>query len=344
MEKVRLGRTNLMVSRTSFGALPIQRVDFDEAKKILRKAYNNGINFFDTARSYSNSEEKIGYALSDVRKDIIIATKTPAKDKKSLIKDLENSLKSLKTDYFDILQLHNPNYLPISQPEDGFYLYDALLEVKKKGLTRYIGISNHRLNVAMEAVASNLYDTIQFPLSYISSVEDLALIDACNKNDIGIIAMKALCGGIITNAACAFAFLRQYENLVPIWGIQRESELNEFLALEKEPPVLDEAMMKIIDKDRTDLAGTFCRGCGYCLPCSVGIEIPMAARMSLLLTRAPYQPFLEDNWKEKMELIRQCTDCGKCKGKCPYGIDTPNLLRSMLKNYEEFYNIHKNQH
>lgn len=338
MEKTRLGRTGLMVTKSSFGALPIQRVSFEEAKKLLVKAYDNGINFFDTARGYSDSEEKIGYSLSEVRKDIIIATKTFAQDKKTLFQHLETSLKNMKTDYVDILQLHNPAEPP--DPEDPDSTYAGLLEARKKGMVRFLGITNHRIKTAMDAVASGLYDTMQFPLSSLSSDVDLELIQQCKKYDVGLIAMKAMSGGLITNAASTFAFLRQYENVVPIWGIQREVELDEFLELEKNPPELDEELWEIINNDRKELAGNFCRGCGYCMPCPVGIEIPMQARISLLLRRAPYQQFLQDGFKQKMELIDKCIECGNCRNHCPYKIDTPNLLKREKADYDQFYSEH----
>ena len=341
MDKIRLGRTNLMVTKSGFGALPIQRVSFEEAKKILRKAYDNGINFFDTARAYSDSEEKIGYSLSDVRNNIIIATKSTAKDKKTLITDIETSLSKLKTDYIDILQLHNPEVLP--DPNDAEGLYAGLLEAKKRGMIRFIGITNHRIKNALDAAASELYDTVQFPLSSISADVDLKLIEECKKRDVGVIAMKALSGGLITNAASTFAFLRQFDNLIPIWGIQRESELDEFIDLEKNPPKLDDVMWAIINKDRAELAGDFCRGCGYCMPCPAGIEIPTSARITLLLGRSPYKGFLKDEFKEKMELINNCIECGNCKNHCPYKLDTPNLLKRELKNYEEFYDKHRSE-
>jgi len=182
---------------------------------------------------------------------------------------------------------------------------------------------------------------MQFPLSSLSADVDLELIKECKKEDVGLIAMKALSGGLITNAASTFAFLRQFDTVVPIWGIQRETELDEFLALEKNPPVLDETIWTVINKDRAELAGDFCRGCGYCLPCPAGIEIPIQARISLLLRRAPYEPFIEDSFKEKMKLINDCIECGHCRNNCPYKIDTPNLLKRELKNYNEFYELHK---
>jgi uncharacterized protein len=338
MEKFRFGRTNLMVSRSGFGAIPIQRISTEEAGCLLRKAYDNGINFFDTARGYTNSEEKIGAALSDVRKDIIIATKTPGVDGESVKKDLETSLRNLRTDYIDVYQLHSPPKLP--DPNDPSGAYQALVEAQKQGKIRFIGITNHRLGVILDAIKSGFYDTIQYPLSTLSSDEDLRIIEECRMHDLGLIAMKALAGGLLTDAATAFAFLRQYENIVPIWGMQTELELDEFIRYEKEPPILNEQMWQQIKQDRATLAGSFCRACGYCLPCPANIPIPMAARMSLLLRRMPYQQFMDVNWHAQMMLIKDCQDCGHCKDHCPYQLDTPSLLRHMLEDYEEFYKNH----
>ncbi|HVN98263.1 MAG TPA: aldo/keto reductase [Syntrophorhabdaceae bacterium] len=338
MEQVRLGRTGLSVSRSGFGAIPIQRIGLEHAKRLLRTAYDRGINFFDTARSYTDSEEKIGFALSHVRKDIVIATKTPATDRNGALKDVETSLRNLRTDYIDIYQLHNPAALP--DPSDAMSAYAALLEAKKQGKIRFIGITNHRLGLAREAIASGLYDTIQYPLSELASDADLEVIEDCRKHDLGVIAMKALAGGLLTNAAAAFAFLRQYENVVPIWGMQTESELDEFLRYEKQPPVLDKKMWQIIEQDRAALAGSFCRACGYCMPCPAGIPIPMAARMPLLLRRMPFQQFMKDEWHKQMMLIKDCQDCGHCKEQCPYHLDTPALLRAAFDDYEAFYKDH----
>jgi uncharacterized protein len=339
MKKIRLGRTNLMVTKPAFGVLPLQRVEMKEAVRILKKAYDNGINFFDTARAYSDSEEKIGNALSGVRKNIILATKTQARKKETLEKHLETSLKTLKTDYIDIYQFHNHEKLP--DREDPESLYEAMLKAKEKGLIRFIGITNHRRPVALEAVQSSFFDTIQFPLSLLATDDDLKLVEACKKADLGFIAMKALSGGLITNIPAAVAFLDQYNNVAPIWGIQRETELDQFLELEKSPPQLDEAMRKSIEKDRIELGGDFCRGCGYCMPCPAEIPINTAARLSLLLMRSPYQRFLEDDWKAEMMKIEECTECGSCKDQCPYHLNTPELLRKNLEFYQEFYDRHK---
>jgi len=325
MKMVKLGRTDLVVPQLSFGALPIQRTEKSEAVRVLRKAYEGGIRFFDTARAYSDSEEKIGEALSGVRKDIVIATKTMALDAKTARSHLETSLANLRTDYIDIMQLHTPEKLP--DPDDENSAYAELLRAKKEGLVRFIGMTNHRASVAREAVESGMFDTLQFPMSHISSSGDMSLIELCAAHNVGFIAMKALCGGLITNIPAAVAFFRRFTNVVPIWGVQHMRELEEFLSLEDSPLLSDDELRAVIDRDRRELSSSFCRGCGYCMPCPAGIPIPMSARMSFLLRRAPYAQFLTPEWREMMGRINSCTGCGSCKAKCPYNLDTPALLK-----------------
>lgn len=336
MDYVTLGRTEIKVCKNGFGALPIQRISFDAAKEILLHAYNSGINFFDTARFYTDSEEKIGYALSDVRDKIYIATKTAAQNADDFWKDLNTSLNNMKTDYIDIYQFHNPSFCP--KPNDGTGLYEAMLVAKAQGKIRFIGLTNHRLAVAQEAIDSGLYDTIQFPFCYLATDKDIAIVENCKKNNLGFIAMKGLSGGLITNSAAAYAFMAQYDNVLPIWGVQRMSELNEFLSYNTNPPSVTGEIKELIDNDRKMLAGEFCRGCGYCMPCPVGIEINNCARMSLLLRRSPSELQLTPAVQAKMKKIENCLHCNQCKSKCPYGLDTPKLLEENYKDYVEILN------
>lgn len=334
MTQVTLGKTGITVEKNSFGALPIQRISKEEAVKLLRKAYDNGVTYFDTARWYTDSEEKLGAAFEGMRDKIYIATKTGAVDAEGFWKDIHTSLNNLKTDYIDIYQFHNPAVCP--KPGDGSGLYEAMLEAKERGMVRHIGITNHRLNVAHEAIDSGLYETLQFPFCYLATEKDIELVEKCRQADMGFIAMKALSGGLITNSAAAYAYLAQYDNVLPIWGVQRESELDEFLSYIDNPPAMTEELAKVIEKDREELLGEFCRGCGYCMPCPVGIEINNAARMSLLIRRSPSEAQLTPQAQEKMKLIEKCLHCNQCKSKCPYGLDTPELL---AKNYQDYCEI-----
>ena len=331
---VRLGKTEIITEKNAFGALPIQRISREAAVSLLRRAYDGGMRFFDTARFYTDSEEKLGEAFEGMRDKVFIATKTGATTVEKFREDLATSLKNLRTDHVDLYQFHNPSFCP--KPGDGSGLYEAMMEAKAQGKVLHVGITNHRLNVAMEAIESGLYETLQFPFCYLSTEKDLALVKACKKADMGFIAMKALSGGLITNSAAAYAYLAQFDNVLPIWGIQRERELEEFLSYIDQPPKLNEELMAVIEEDRKQLLGEFCRGCGYCMPCPIGIEINNAARMSLMLRRAPSANWLSESWQAKMKLIEKCLHCGRCKAKCPYGLDTPTLLR---KNYEDYQEI-----
>lgn len=274
--------------------------------------------------------------LSDVRDKIYIATKTAAQNADDFWKDLNTSLNNMKTDYIDIYQFHNPSFCP--KPNDGTGLYEAMLEAKAQGKIRFIGLTNHRLAVAQEAIDSGLYDTIQFPFCYLATDKDIAIVENCKKNNLGFIAMKGLSGGLITNSAAAYAFMAQYDNVLPIWGVQRMSELNEFLSYNTNPPSVTGEIKELIDNDRKMLAGEFCRGCGYCMPCPVGIEINNCARMSLLLRRSPSELQLTPAVQAKMKKIENCLHCNQCKSKCPYGLDTPKLLEENYKDYVEILN------
>ncbi len=334
MTKVTLGSTGITVNRNGFGALPIQRVTEEEAVKILRKAFVNGIDFFDTARAYSDSEKKIGMALSHVRDRIVIASKTMAKTPEDFWKDLETSLSLLKTDYIDIYQFHTPAFCP--KPGDGTGLYECMLEAKARGKIRHIGITNHRLSVAEEAVNSGLYETLQFPFCYLAGEKDKALVELCKEKNVGFICMKALAGGLITRSDAAYAYLAQFENTLPIWGIQRESELDEFISYNDAPPVMSGEIAEFVQQEQKNLAGDFCRGCGYCMPCPAGIMISNCARTSLLLRRAPSANWLSPAWQAEMEKIENCLNCGLCMSKCPYELNTPELLRKNLADYRTF--------
>ena len=334
MQTVTLGTTGITVNKNGFGALPIQRITTENAVHLIKKAYNAGITFFDTARFYTDSECKLGEALEGIRDKVYIATKTGATTADAFWKDLETSLGNLRTDYVDLYQFHNPSFCP--KPGDGSGLYEAILEAKAQGKVRHIGITNHRLSVAEEAIESGLYETLQFPFCYLSGEKELALVKKCKEKNMGFIAMKALSGGLITNSAAAYAFLAQYDNVLPIWGVQREKELDEFISYIDNPPCMTAKLEAFIEAEHLELSGEFCRGCGYCMPCPVGIEINNCARMSLLLRRSPSELQLTEEVQAKMKKIEDCLNCGQCKSKCPYELDTPALL---AKNYEDYKQV-----
>ena len=334
MKTITLGSTGITTPQNAFGALPIQRDDFETASKILRRAYEGGMTFFDTARAYSDSEEKMGLALSDVRSKIHIATKTMAKTPDEIKSQIETSLKNLKTDYVDIYQFHCVDQC--YRPGDGTGMYEVMEDLKRQGMIRHIGITAHKIGVAEEAVKSGLYETMQFPFSYISGQREIDLVNLCKEHNVGFIAMKGLAGGLITNSKAAYTYMTQFDNVVPIWGIQHMSELEQWLSFMENSPAYDDQMKAYVEQDKKSFGDDFCRGCGYCMPCPQGIIINNCARMSQLIRRSPSATWLSDYWQDAFKKIPNCTGCGACKKKCPYGLDIPNLLK---KNYDDYQNI-----
>lgn len=334
MKQITLGKTGIQVPQNGFGALPIQRVSKETAVGLLRRAYEGGMRFFDTARAYSDSEEKVGEAFDGMREKVYIATKTGAKTPEEFWQHLEISLKNLRTDYIDLYQLHCAEQC--YRPGDGTGMYECLEEAKSQGKIRHIGITAHKLYIAEEIVESGLYETLQYPFSYLSSQREIELVKACQKAGMGFIAMKGLAGGLINRSEAAMAFMDQFDQVLPIWGIQRETELEEWLSYMDETPVMTEELAAFIAGEQQELTGDFCRGCGYCMPCPAGIMINQCARMSLMLRRAPSKAWLTPEMQAEMKKIEGCLECGQCMEKCPYELHTPQLLK---KNYEDYQKV-----
>lgn len=334
MNVITLGSTGIQVVQNGFGALPIQRDSKEVAVKIVRRAYEGGMRFFDTARAYSDSEEKVGEALHDVRDNLYIATKTMAQTPEEFWEQLETSLRLLKTDYIDIYQFHCANQ--VYAPGDGTGMYECMLEAKAQGKIRHIGITAHKIQIAFDAVESGLYETLQYPFSYLAAEREKELVAKCKEKNVGFIAMKGLAGGLINKSEAAMAFMTQYDNVLPIWGIQRETELEEWLSYMENTPSMTGEIKEYVEREQKELSGEFCRGCGYCMPCPKGIMINQCARMSLMLRRAPSASWLSENMQAEMKKIETCINCRKCVSKCPYSLNTPELLK---KNYEDYKRI-----
>ena len=332
MKTITLGKTGIVTPQNAFGALPVQRVDMQTAVKILRRAYEGGMTFFDTARAYTDSEEKLGAAFDGMRDKIYITSKTMATTPEKFWDDLHTTLKNLRTDYLDIYQLHCVSRC--YAPGDGTGMYEAMLKAKEQGKIRHIGITAHKIGIAEEIVKSGLYETLQFPFCYLATDRDIALVKACEAANMGFIAMKGLSGGLLNNAAACMAFMSQYP-VLPIWGVQRMEELEQWLAFFDKPAEMTDEIKRIIEKDRAELLGNFCRGCGYCAPCTVGIVINQCARMSQMIRRSPSKTWLSEEWQREMFKIEDCINCGACLSRCPYELPIPDLLRKNLEDYKK---------
>ncbi len=334
MREITLGKTGITVPQNAFGALPVQRVDTETGTGLIRCAFAGGMRFFDSARAYTDSEEKLGIAFSGMRDQVVLATKTAAKTPEAFWSDLETSLKMLRTDYIDLYQFH---CVPQCwRPGDGSGMYECMLEAKKQGKIRHFGVTAHNIAVAYECVESGLYETMQFPFCYLSGEKEEKLVRMCKEQNMGFIAMKGLAGGLITHSEAAMAYMLQFDNVLPIWGIQKESELTEWLAFMEKEPVMTPDMQAFIEREKQELAGDFCRGCGYCMPCPKGIIINQCARISQMIRRAPAESWLSEYWQKEMERTKACIHCGQCMKKCPYGLNTPELLKKNYADYQTF--------
>ena len=333
MRTIMLGTTGITTPQNAFGALPVQRANMEDAIAILRRAHEGGMTFFDTARAYSDSEEKLGRAFAGVvpREDIYISSKTMATTPEAFREQLATSLEKLQSDYLDIYQFHCADQ--VFRPGDGTGMYECMLEAKEAGRIRHIGITAHKIGVAFEAVESGLYETLQFPFSYLAGEQELRLVELCREQGVGFICMKGLAGGLITRSDAAMAFMSQFDNVLPIWGIQRMAELEEWLAFMDETPTYTGELAAFVERERAELSGSFCRGCGYCEPCPVGITIHQCARMSLMIRRAPSAGWLNEHWQAEMAKIENCLHCNRCASRCPYELDTPTLLEENLADY-----------
>ena len=258
MEYIALGKTNLLVSRTAFGAESLACKEIEESPEggeekacaIVHQAYNGGINFFDTTHDETGieCEKRLGEALHGIRQNVILATKTTAKNSHDLRMDLEASLFNLESDFIDLYQIENPENVPLLHGEDG--IYDSLVELKEKGTIKHFGLCTDSFEIARFAIMSGLYEVVQFPFNLITAKTSMELVELCQKNEVGCIAMQPLNGGVVTDIPLAFGFLHQYENVVPVWGIHTQEELHEILYYNEKPPVVDENFKQEVEKLR----------------------------------------------------------------------------------------------
>lgn len=337
MKYLPFGSTGVFVSEIGFGAIPIIRLSFEEAERVLRKAYDSGITLYDTANAYHDSEEKIGRALSPIRDKIFLATKSMKRDGKTVAEHIDLSLKRLQTDRIDLFQFHQvateKDWQTISGPGGAM---EAALKAKEDGKIRFIGITSHSLPMAKKYVESGLFSSIQFPFNFIETDAAEELHPLAREKNVAILAMKPFAGGAISDASLAFKFLRSHESLFPIPGYDSVESVQQVVCFYDSPN-------KVTDKDRADMesikkeiGGEFCRRCEYCQPCPSGVAIAQGMIYPLLASRM--SPEVASEFASRgMETIPECTECGLCMKKCPYSLP----ITTMLKKHYALYKSHR---
>ncbi|MFC1984354.1 aldo/keto reductase [Chloroflexota bacterium] len=334
MEKIRLGRTNLMVSKLGFGGIPIQRISEDEAVAVIRKYLDHGVNFIDTANAYTDSEEKIGKAIAGRREGLIIATKTHALTREGIENDLQLSLKRLRVESIDLYQFHGIN--TFEDYEQVLRLFNVFEEFKNAGKIKHIGITSHQPEVAKEGVKSGKFETVMFQFNFINREAAEQLLPLCRENDVGFIAMKPFAGGMLDKASLALKYLLQFPDILPIIGIQSLHEIDEIIEILNGSWEVTDAEKNEMERMRIELGNRFCRRCDYCQPCSQGVSISMINIMPAILKSNHPEKVFSGQFTETLETAALCIKCGECEERCPYNLP----IRDMI---EEYYNLYQTE-
>lgn len=333
MEYTTLGKTGLRISRMGFGGIPIQRIDAEGTKNLMQKLMEAGVNYIDTARGYTVSEQYLGYGLEGIRDKFVLATKSMARTKDAMAADIETSLKNLRTDYIDLYQVHNPSMEQLDTVIGEGGALEALLEAKKAGKIGHIGLTAHSAAVFERALSLDWVETIMFPYNIVENQGE-KLIAKCREKNIGFIDMKPLAGGAIENAALALRYVCSNPGVtVVIPGMAETSELEENVKACSDTSPITAQEKEEMDKIRQTLGTDFCRRCNYCAPCSVGINIPSVFLFAGYLERYNLADWARDRYFSLPVKASACIECGECETRCPYHLP---IRQKMKKCAEEF--------
>lgn len=336
MELRQLGRTDLKVSVIGMGGIPVQRVSTPQAAEVIKTAILEGINFFDSARAYSDSEDKMGQALAGCRKQVIIATKSMARSREDMAIDIEFSLQSLRTDYIDIYQLHNvKDEGTLEIVLSGRGALTALKKAREQGKVRYIGITGHIPAVLVKAVRTGEFDTVQFPLNPLEAEGTRELVPLAREMNLGTIAMKPFAGGAIRNRVSALKFILEQGVSSAIPGMDEIRQVHENAGAGKKGALLTETEKRALFEEVASLDGNLCRRCEYCRPCPKGIDIPLIFLLDGYWTRYGLQEWAADRYKPLGVKASECAGCGECEIKCPYGLPIRNMLSEAARHLEK---------
>lgn len=335
MEYTNLGNTGLKVSRLGFGGIPIQRITQEEATALIRKLPEYGINYIDTARGYTVSEEYLGIAMEGIRDKFVLATKSMARTREAMEKDIETSLKNLRTDHIDLYQVHNapPAQMNIVIGEGG--ALEALLEAKAAGKIGHIGITAHEIGTFEMGLEMDWVETIMFPYNFVE-LQAADLIRKCAEKGKGFICMKPLAGGAIENAPLAMRFIASNKDItVNIPGMANEDELKQNVAAACDPAPLSEDDLKEVQNIRDTLGNQFCRRCNYCQPCTMGINISFCFTINGYLTRYGLKDWAIGRYKGMAVEPNACIECGMCESRCPYHLPIIEMLKDVYSNFQK---------
>ena len=335
MEYRILGKTGLKISRMGFGGIPIQKIDAEGTKVLMHQLKDAGVNYIDTARGYTVSEEYLGYALEGIREHFVLATKSMSRDKAGMAKDIDISLQNLRTDYIDLYQVHNPNMAQLEQVLAPGGALEALLEAKEAGKIGHIGITAHALDVFEKALELPWVETIMFPYNIVENQGE-KLIHKCAQKNIGFIDMKPLAGGAIENGTLALRYICANEDVtVVIPGMAEEKEITENIAACSDTSPLTFEEKAAINEVRSALGTNFCRRCNYCQPCAAGINISGIFLFEGYLSRYGLGDWAKSRYATLPVKASACIGCGACEDRCPYHLPIRQMLKTAAEKFGE---------
>lgn len=335
MEYRILGKTGLRVSRIGFGGIPIQRIDAEGTRALMQALVEKGVNYIDTARGYTVSEEYLGYGLEGIRDKFVLATKSMSRDKESMARDIEISLANLRTDYIDLYQLHNPKLeeLDVIFSENG--AIQALRQAKAEGKIGHIGITAHSAAVFEKALEYDEIETVMFPYNIVESQGE-KLIARCREKNVGFICMKPLAGGAIEDGRLALRYILANDNVtVAIPGMAEVKELEQNLAAAEDTSPLTKEEKAAFEKVRAELGQNFCRRCNYCAPCAAGINIPSVFLFQGYLRRYGLAGWARERYATLPVKASACVQCGACETRCPYQLPIRQMMAEAAKDFGE---------
>ena len=335
MEYRKLGKKGLTISRMGFGGIPIQRIDAEGTRKLLHEMADKGINYIDTARGYTVSEEYLGYAMEGIRDKFVVATKSMARTKEAMAADIETSLRNLRTDHIELYQVHNPSMEQLDQVIGKDGALEALMEAREAGRVGHIGLTCHSVQVFERALELDWVETIMFPYNIVESQGE-ELIRKCTEKNVGFIAMKPLAGGAIEDASLALRYICANKNVtVVIPGMAEEGELDENIQACEDEKSLTEEELKKIEDVKKQLGTDFCRRCNYCAPCTVGINIPSVFLFAGYLQRYNLADWAKDRYSTLAVKASACVGCGECEKRCPYHLPIREKLKKCAEDMGE---------
>ncbi len=335
MEYRILGKTGLKISRMGFGGIPIQKIDEEGTRKLLHEMMEMGVNYIDSARGYTVSEQYIGYGLEGIRDKFVLATKSMSRTKEAMAADIETSLGNFRTDYIDLYQVHNPSMEQLDQVIGEGGALEALMEAKAAGKIGHIGLTAHSTAVFERALGLDWVETIMFPYNIVEQ-QGAELIHKCAEKNIGFIDMKPLAGGAIEDATLALRYVCSNPDVtIVIPGMAEVRELEQNLAACSNTEPLADEELKAMDKVREQLGTDFCRRCNYCAPCTVGINIPSVFLFAGYLQRYDLADWAKDRYSTLKVKASACIGCGKCEPRCPYHLPIREKLKKCAQDMGE---------